>query len=153
VQKGVGTLYHTKKGVERRTHAFPFPYTPIVIRQLACVPSLTFKLLISEECFSCVEHNSLIVLHVFVNRFCFFDTAECNNVAWLFFEVTYRAGLKGRGAWSIFTGAPYDVIRDVINCQNCVFTYLQSSSLLYPVVENVLAQLHLQLAARSEFMI
>jgi len=42
------------------------------------------------------------------------------------------------GSRDNFTGGPYEVIRDVINCKNCAFAYLQGSGLLYPVVQNVL---------------
>ena len=52
----------------------------------------------------CTPNTNLRPEECFFNRFCFFEVAECNNVAWLFFEVMYRAGLKGRGAGAIFTG-------------------------------------------------
>ena len=46
-----------------------------------------------------------------------------------------------------------DVIRDVIVCKTYVFADSQGSRLNFPVVENVVTQMHIQLAARREFMI
>ena len=65
-----------------------------------------------------------------------------------------RAGLKGRGArGNFFLEGPYDVIHDVIVCKSYVFADLQGSRLFFPLVENVLTQMHIQSAARREFMI
>jgi len=68
---------------------------------------------------------------------------------------THRAGLKGRRArGNFFLEGPYDVIHNVIFCKSYVFAYSQRSRLFFPVVENVLTrQMHIQLAARREFMI
>jgi len=67
----------------------------------------------------------------------------------------HRAGLKGRGArGNFFLEGSYDVIHDVIVCKSYAFAYSQGSPLFFPVVENVLTrQMHIQLAARREFMI
>ena len=65
-----------------------------------------------------------------------------------------RARLKDGGPGAIFTVRPlwvYDVSHDVIFCKNYVFADFQRSPLLFPVVENVLGQLYVQLAARREF--
>ena len=62
----------------------------------------------------------------------------------------FRAGLKGRGPGAIFSGGPCDVIHDVIVCKSYVFAYSQSSRLFFPVVENVLTQMHIQLTGRSK---
>ena len=43
---------------------------------------------------------------------------------------------------------PYDVFPDVIVCKNYVFADSQCSRLPFVVVENVLTQLHILLAAR-----
>jgi len=43
------------------------------------------------------------------------------------------------------------VSHDARFCKNYVFADLQRSPLLFPVVENVLAQLYMQLVARREF--
>jgi len=48
---------------------------------------------------------------------------------------------------------PYDVIHDVIVCKSYVFVDSQGSRLFFPVVENVLTQMNIQIAARREFMI
>ena len=64
-----------------------------------------------------------------------------------------RAGLKGRGPGQFFLEGTNDVIHDVIVCKSYVFAYSQGSRLFFPVVENVLTQMHIQLAARREFMI
>ena len=59
--------------------------------------------------------------------------------------------IKGQGGPGQFSlQGPYDVSHDVIFCKNYVCADLQRSPLLFPVVENVLAQLYIQLAARRE---
>ena len=63
-----------------------------------------------------------------------------------------RAGLKGRGPGAILLEGPYDVIHGVIVCKSYVFADWQGSR-FFPVVENVLTQTHIQLAARREFVI
>ena len=58
------------------------------------------------------------------------------------------------GPGQFFLEGPYDVSHDVIVWKSCVFAYSQGSRLFFPVVENVLTrQMHIQLAARREFMI
>jgi len=44
-----------------------------------------------------------------------------------------------------------DVIHVVIVCRSYVFADSQSSRLFFPVVENLLSQMHIQLAARSKY--
>jgi len=46
---------------------------------------------------------------------------------------------------------PYDVMYDVIVCRSYVFADSQGPRLFFPVVENVLTQMHIQLAARSTY--
>ena len=46
-----------------------------------------------------------------------------------------------------------DVIHDVIVCKSYVFADEQGFRLLFPVVENVLTQINIQLAPRREFVI
>jgi len=65
--------------------------------------------------------------------------------------VVTRAGLKGKGGRGNFYRSPYDVIHEVIVCKSYVFAYWQGSR-FFPVDENVLNQMHIQLAA-IEFMI
>jgi len=48
---------------------------------------------------------------------------------------------------------PYDVTHDVIVCKSYVFADKQGSRLFFSVVENVLTQICIQLAARREFII
>ena len=68
-------------------------------------------------------------------------------------NVTYmQSRIKGQGGPGQFLlEGPYDVIRDVIVYKRYVFAYLQGSRLLFPIVENVLTQLYLQVAASREF--
>ena len=65
-------------------------------------------------------------------------------------QIIATAGLKGRGArGNVYWRAPCDLFHDVIICKNYVFADSLRSRLLFPVVENVLTQLHMQLAARN----
>ena len=63
-----------------------------------------------------------------------------------------QSRIKGWGG-QFLVEDPYDVIHDVIFCQIHVFADSQGSHLFFPVVENVLTQIFIQLAARREFMI
>ena len=53
-----------------------------------------------------------------------------------------------RCPWQFPLPDPYDDFPDMIVCKNYVFADSQRSRLLFAVVENVLTQLHIQLAAR-----
>jgi len=57
------------------------------------------------------------------------------------------------GPWQFSLSGPYDVFPDVIICKNYVYADSQRSRLLFVVVENVLTQLHIHLAARVYFLI
>jgi len=57
------------------------------------------------------------------------------------------------GPGQLLLEGPYDVIHDVIVCKSYVFADSQGSRLFFPLVENVLTQMHIQSAARREFMI
>ena len=60
---------------------------------------------------------------------------------------------EGKGGQGQFLlEGSYDVIHDVIVCQSYVFADSQGSRLFFPGVENVLTQIHIQSAARREFM-
>ena len=52
------------------------------------------------------------------------------------------------GPWQFSLSDPYDEFPDAIVCKNFVFADSQRSPLLFVVVENVLTQLHIHLAAR-----
>jgi len=54
------------------------------------------------------------------------------------------------GSGQFLMEGPYDVIHDVIACKSYIFPDSQGSRLFFPVVENVLTQMHTQLAARSK---
>jgi len=45
----------------------------------------------------------------------------------------------------------YYVIHDVIVCKSYVFADSQGFRLFFPVVENVVTQMHMQLAGRSKY--
>ena len=64
--------------------------------------------------------------------------------------VVDRVGLKGGGPGQFLLEGPYDVIHDAIVCKSYVFADSQGSRLFFPEVENVLAQMKVQLAARSK---
>jgi len=64
-----------------------------------------------------------------------------------------RARLRGRGPRQFLVEVPYDVIHDVIVSKSYVFADWQGSCLFFPVVENVLTQIYIQLGARREFVI
>jgi len=56
---------------------------------------------------------------------------------------TTRAGLIGRGArGNFYWRAP---------CKSYVFADSQGCRLFFPIIENVLTQMHMQLAARSKY--
>jgi len=62
-----------------------------------------------------------------------------------------RARLKNRGPGAIFTWGPLwrNSWRHLL--QTYVFGDSQGSCLFYPAVENMLTQIHIQLAARSKY--
>jgi len=66
--------------------------------------------------------------------------------------VSHQARNTGQGSPGQFLlESPYDVIHDIIICKRYVCAVTQGSRLLFLVVENVLTQLHIRLAARREF--
>jgi len=64
-------------------------------------------------------------------------------------EPNQRVGGPGK----FLLEGPYDEYHDVIVFTSYVFADSQGSRLFFPVVENVLTQINIQLAARREFMI
>jgi len=62
-------------------------------------------------------------------------------------QYSRQSRIKGQGGSGQFLMmGPYDVIHDVIVCKSYVFAYSQGSRLFFPVVENVLTQMRIQLA-------
>jgi len=64
------------------------------------------------------------------------------------FQSAGRVELNGRGAVALPLLGPYDVFPDEIVCENYVFADSQRSPFLFVIVEDVLTQLHIHLAAR-----
>ena len=82
------------------------------------------------------------------------DLPKIPTQTYLSLRNSRQSRIKGQGGPGQFLlEGPYDVIRDVIVYNRYVFAYLQGSRLLFPIVENVLTQLYLQVAASREFMI